>query len=338
METKCDPHRAAKSLKKLGFDDYVINSNNGFAGVGNVRGTIHSFDVSCHNGHKWLFTAIYASPNDVKRRNMWDLLKTIASNINLPWLLAEDFNDIAYASEKKGGAQASSRKCKLFRDKIEDCSLMDLGACGPAYTWRGPIFHGGQIIYERLDRALSNESWRLDFHEATVKVLPRVEFSDHHPLMISLTSNKNARAPSRFRFESAWMVEEKYKERLLGIWKKNEGLKMNLKLVEDDAKYWKCKTLNHMQKTKKEIMARLNGVQKRLYGQSNQRALQRLENKLQYDLARILKQEELMWFQRSRSKWLADGDKNIKYYHLKTITRRRRNKTVMLKTSNGDWT
>ncbi|KAI5437485.1 hypothetical protein KIW84_023555 [Lathyrus oleraceus] len=38
-----------------------------------------------------------------------------------------------------------------------------------------------------------------------------------------------------------------------------------------------------------------------------------------------------MWFQRSRVKWLADGDCNIKYYHLETINRRKKNVIVMLK-------
>ncbi|XP_058766533.1 uncharacterized protein LOC131640142 [Vicia villosa] len=231
METRCDPHRAAKTLKKIGFDDYVINSNNGFAGgiivAWKIDGVhlqlerseeqyIH-LKVKQNNGHEWLFTAIYASPNDTKRRLIWDQLKNMASNIHLPWLLAGDFNNIAFASEKKGGAQAYSRKCKVFRNNIEECSLMDLGACGPAYTWCGPIFHRGQRIYERLDRALSNESWRLEFHEAIVKVLSRVEFSDHHPLMISLTGNKHMRSPNRFRFKSAWMLDEKHKDRLLGI-------------------------------------------------------------------------------------------------------------------------
>lgn len=51
----------------------------------------------------------------------------------------------------------------------------------------------------------------------------------------------------------------------------------------------------------------------------------------------ILKKEELMWFQRSKVKWLADGDRNTKYYHLKTITKRRKNKISMLKDGNGKY-
>lgn len=62
-----------------------------------------------------------------------------------------------------------------------------------------------------------------------------------------------------------------------------------------------------------------------------------LEKSLQSELALVLYQEELSWFQKSRAQWLTDGDRNKKYYHLKTINRRRRNKIRMLKNNAGDW-
>ncbi|GAU10769.1 hypothetical protein TSUD_426120, partial [Trifolium subterraneum] len=43
-----------------------------------------------------------------------------------------------------------------------------------------------------------------------------------------------------------------------------------------------------------------------------------------------------MWFQRSRAKWLMDGDRNTRYYHMKTITRRRNN-ILMLRNTDGQW-
>lgn len=52
---------------------------------------------------------------------------------------------------------------------------------------------------------------------------------------------------------------------------------------------------------------------------------------------KLLKKEELMWFQRSKTKWITDGDHNTKYYHLKTVHRRRKNKIVMLKNNEGKW-
>ncbi|CAL5214866.1 unnamed protein product [Lathyrus oleraceus] len=61
-----------------------------------------------------------------------------------------------------------------------------------------------------------------------------------------------------------------------------------------------------------------------------------LELRFHEELNIILKKEELMWFQRSRAKWLTDRDMNTKYYHLKTITRRMKNVIVMLKDEQGN--
>lgn len=108
-------------------------------------------------GPEWMFTVIYAIPNNIIRRSLWDNMKVIATNIDRSWLVAGDFNDIVDANEKKGGGNVSAHRCSVFRDNIEACNLSDLGAMGLRFTWRGPIYQGGQRIFERLDRAVSNE-------------------------------------------------------------------------------------------------------------------------------------------------------------------------------------
>jgi hypothetical protein len=74
----------------------------------------------------------------------------------------------------------------------------------------------------------------------------------------------------------------------------------------------------------KELVARLGGIQRTINSSNNVEGLKRLERKLHDELNDILKKEELMWFQRSRAKWLSDGDMNTKYYHIKTVARRRK--------------
>lgn len=87
--------------------------------------------------------------------------------------------------KKKGGAPLDRRECALFADRIDRCRLLDAGATGSKYTWRGRIFNGCRT-FQRLDRALCNDYWQVSYLEAIVKVLPRVEFSDHHPLLVCL--------------------------------------------------------------------------------------------------------------------------------------------------------
>jgi hypothetical protein len=120
-------------------------------------------------------------------------------------------------------------------------------------------------------------------------------------------------------------------------WRGEVSLEENLGRLQHDFKRWKLYTIDQVIMKKKEIMARLGGIQNSLHNGTRHEGLRELENKLQKKLSEILKKEELMWFQRSRAKWLMYGDKNTRYYHLKTVSRRRRNNIVTLKDKHGKW-
>ena len=84
-------------------------------------------------------------------------------------------------------------------------------------------------------------------------------------------------------------------------------------------------------------MARIRGIQ-RLQERFNNPYLHKLEINLQRELVQTLKQEEIMWYQKSWIQWITDGDKNTKYHHTKTVVRRNKNKDSMLWKENGEWT
>jgi hypothetical protein len=107
-------------------------------------------------------------------------------------------------------------------------------------------------------------------------------------------------------------------------------------MVGTKLRTWKNETFGNVKKKKKELLARLGGIQKKRETNDMNRYLASLEHMLQTDLAEILQYEELMWHQRSRAKWLYDGDRNTKYYHIKAVNRKRRNKIVMLRNCEGD--
>ncbi|XP_058756007.1 uncharacterized protein LOC131629227 [Vicia villosa] len=163
---------------------------------------------------------------------------------------------------------------------MEMCKLHDMGASGPKFTWRGGIYHGGQRIYERLDRVIGNEDWKLLFPDSYVKVLTRVGFSDHHPIMVVLSNNSIDDRGKQFRFENAWMVDHKYEDRLKGFWKAGDDILSNLNRIKREAQDWKECTINHVQRTKKRLLARLSGIQESIQSRHDSRGLIRLEKKL----------------------------------------------------------
>lgn len=81
-------------------------------------------------------------------------------------------------------------------------------------------------------------------------------------------------------------------------------------------------------------MRRLDGIQRS--GNSNP-FLHRLEKHHQHELYKINKQEEILWQKKARTDWIKTGDRNTRYYHIKTINRRRRNRVEMLTDSGGNW-
>lgn len=52
---------------------------------------------------------------------------------------------------------------------------------------------------------------------------------------------------------------------------------------------------------------------------------------------KVLAQEEILWLQKSRAKWLECGDRNTRYFHRVATVRRRRNHITALQNEAGKW-
>lgn len=83
-------------------------------------------------------------------------------------------------------------------------------------------------------------------------------------------------------------------------------------------------------------MARITGIQ-RSPGYYNSIRLMQLEEKLVAEFNCLLREEELLWYQKSRTRWIEFGDRNTKFFHTSTIVRRKRNHIKTLKLDNGEW-
>lgn len=115
----------------------------------------------------WYFSAIYASPDPTKRQELWSELRSFTENNNEPWLLAGDFNETRFPSERSDSCSGTTRRSELFNEWIDDLQLLEIEFSEASHTWaRGVSPETSQS--GRLDRALCNGTWGMMFDRARV--------------------------------------------------------------------------------------------------------------------------------------------------------------------------
>ncbi|KAL1357221.1 hypothetical protein HN51_009176 [Arachis hypogaea] len=304
LETRCKGAVAEKSIKQSGFNFKMVVDAQGFSGgiwLLWKNPNLRVQEISRHNqalhvqvleeGKKWELTIVYANPQINLRREVQSYIKDLASSIQSPWLICGDFNEISDPSEKKGGALCDTNQIHRFKEWVDACNLIDLGYHGTRFTWRGPIWQNGDRIFKRLDRAYCNVEWNLTFHSAAVETLPRVK-SDHHPILIRTFSTSNNPKIRPFRFEFMWMQHEDFNSFIRENWQSDSPLNLNIQSFVTKIKKWNQQVFGHIFQQKKQILARLRGIQNSpRYGKSDY--LDNLEAELSEELETILEKEHV---------------------------------------------
>nr|KYP54028.1 Retrovirus-related Pol polyprotein LINE-1 [Cajanus cajan] len=167
-------------------------------------------------------------------------------------------------------------------------------------------------LYERLDRCLANFDWRVVFPEASLTHL------------------------NQLKFEAAWLTHDEFPELIQREWKANESWNQKVGHIKKYLLEWNLNTFGNAFKAKKQLLRRLNGITGKLM-QGPNRFLERLQSELWTELESILAREEIIWFQKSRCKWLLMGDRNTRYFHGTIVIRRRRNKVERLLNDQALW-
>lgn len=226
VETRQSGNSADEIGKKFGFDRHERVEATGYAGgiwcfwrndklvvqvVGKHNQFIHLRMQA--DGMTWLFTIVYGSPIPSQRRILWEKLKELSENVDLPWAIAGDFNAFLFDFEKHGGSRNGSRLDQGFIEWFENSNLVDLGFSGECHTWRR-----GEVAI-RLDRVVATQSWRVLFPEASVVHLSKFK-SDHNPLWIrfdptALTPRQHDRP---FRVLAAWLTHEGFSDVVKKAW------------------------------------------------------------------------------------------------------------------------
>ncbi|EPS60550.1 hypothetical protein M569_14253 [Genlisea aurea] len=100
----------------------------------------------------WIFVGVYGEPEQQTRLQCWQFLRTLLHSLELPYLLAGDFNEVTSQAEHASSRPRSIAHMQHFREFLLDFGLIDLGYEGYRYTWsNNRIFP--YTVKARLDRA-----------------------------------------------------------------------------------------------------------------------------------------------------------------------------------------
>jgi hypothetical protein len=274
------------------------------------------------DGMEWAFAGVYGPNRDAARRMMWEELAGLLCLWELPWCIGGDFNVTLFHNERSGGRRRR-REVATFADFTAEMGLMDLPLAGGVATW------ANNLSWSRLDRFLVSPEWELSYPGLVQKKLLRV-CSDHAPIMLMRGCLQNGK--SSFKFENMWLKEEGFVDKVRSWWSSFSFLgspsfilAKKLRALKGEIKRWNREVFGNVGARNEawagevEELDRLGEVRRLTEEEKERRRV------LVADLEASLLQEEISWRQKSRVRWLKEGDKCTKFFHQVASANRRNN-------------
>lgn len=189
--------------------------------------------------------------------------------------------------------------------------MEDLGYKGQMQTWSNNR-RGTDRVMERLDRVFANRHWSSLFLKAQCFNGPMVG-SDHAPIQLVL-EYKNHKGNRRFRFEEMWLEQRDCYEVIKQAWETNESAQ-HLQDIKQKLNACKSSLIHWSKNVFKHNISEINKVRRQLqliYDMRLDEEGQMEERDLKSKVDALWKREEIYWKQRSRVRWLKEGDRNTK--------------------------
>ncbi|XP_042035115.1 uncharacterized protein LOC121781443 [Salvia splendens] len=258
-------------------------------------------------------SAIYAKCSRLERHPLWDKMREISFRTEgTPWLNGGDFNTILAHEDRVGSETNRQAEMIDFAEAIEDCRLLDPGFDGAEFTW------AKNGLFERLDRLLVNEAWSNAFEATRVTNLPRVS-SDHGPILARCKMPRLPSGGSAFHFQNMWVRHEGFMQLVQNIWAQPTeasgllNLQTKLARSKKALKAWNKEVFGNIHSNLKGMEERIAQAQADFEADPTPHNRSEINNSIaEYIL--LLRMEEDFWRQKAALRWLADGDKNTRFY------------------------
>jgi hypothetical protein len=161
-----------------------------------------------------------------------------------------------------------------------------------------------------------------------VRVLDR-DIADHCPLLLCYSLADWG--PKPFRFNNFWLQNKDFKDIVTQAWGSQafEGwmgfiLKERLKFLKGVIKGWSATAFGMVDEQKRHLIKRVADLDTKSEGVGLDDD-EVVERKLKFEeLWKLLKNIDALGYQRSRIKWLKEGDSNSRFFHNRINAAKRR--------------
>lgn len=267
-------------------------------------------------GFQWMFTGIYGPSSPYNRHLFWEELFDVRDYWQGPWVIGGDFNVIWFVHEKSTPTWVT-RSMRDFGAFVNECSVQDCPILNVKFTWtndRDPP------IFCKLDRFLCTNDWEELYPRFFLEGIPKVA-SDHWPVMLN-TSKLNW-GSSPFCFENTWTTHPSFID-IVRRWSREcvvdgwEGFRFMKKIhfIKEKLRVWNLESFGRLSIKKNEIWKEIQLIDNLILEQGVVTVgLTDKKKELLTNLDGILKCEEIHYSQKTKCKWLKEGDGNTKFFH-----------------------
>ncbi|XP_043694325.1 uncharacterized protein LOC122645036 [Telopea speciosissima] len=350
-EPKIQFAKAALIMRRLGMD--AVCSNGAEKGeriwvfwknvlqVKVVMEHVQFVSLECSDwvSNRFLITFVHGLCLVTERRQLWaDLLDSVRDT-DLPWAVGGDFNAVLDPLEKVGGRAACSTSLEEFGNFVSDAGLVDGGFIGNSFTWSNNQ-SGGNKVVAHLDRFLFNGQWAELFAVSKVMHLSRV-CSDHSPILLECATQV-VQHVSTFKFQQMGISHPSFLDCVKECWEAPvhgstlHVLFLKLKALRTWLRVWNKAVFGDIHHNVRRAEDRVCRAEIILEQNPSANAREDLEEASKA-LNGVLLQEEIFWRQKSRVRWLKEGDRNTNFFHTSAKMRRLRQSVSKIKDGNGDW-